>query len=131
VEGACFKLGPVQIPRIPIWVCGAWSDKRAPRWDGVVAIVGPGENRANLPDEIAAIRTYIKKHRVTNETFDIVVILWSEGGGNSKELEETEKYAKSGATWWLEDLSTERFSSLREVKERLYKGPPGIKSCPG
>lgn len=129
VQAACFKPRPVQSPRIPIWVCGAWSDKKAPfrraaRWDGVIAICGTGEDRAIRPDEIRAIRDYIQQHRVTNDPFDIVVILWSEGERTSEERQAVTAYEEAGVTWWLEDLSTERFS-LSGARERLHKGPPG------
>jgi len=38
VKEACFTPQPIQSPRIPIWACGAWGDKKAPfrraaRWD--------------------------------------------------------------------------------------------------
>ena len=131
VEDACFRPRPVQSPRIPIWACGAWPNKKAPfrraaRWDGAVAIVDPAENRPISPAEVDAIRAYSKQHRPNSDFFDIVVILWSEGGHTSKERQETAEYAEAGATWWLEDLSTERFSSLKEVRDRLRNGPPGM-----
>ena len=128
VKDACFLPRPVQSPRIPIWPCGAWTDKRAPfrraaRWDGVIAIADPGENRAILPDEVRAIRACIKQHRTNDDPFDVTVILWSDGDRSTEEQEETARYAESGVTWWLEDLSTERFP-LEEARKRLLKGPP-------
>jgi hypothetical protein len=96
------------------------------RWDGVVTILDPRENRAIRPEEVSALKAYINPYRENNNPFDIVVILWSEGGRTPKELQETVQYAEAGVTWWLEDLSTERFPSLEEVRERLHKGPPGI-----
>ncbi len=130
VKDACFKPRPVQSPRIPIWACGAWSDKKAPfrraaRWDGTIAICGTGEDRAILPDEVRAIRAYIQQHRTTADPFDVVVILWSEGGRTAEELQGVAQYAEAGATWWLEDLSLERFP-LKEARERIHKGPPGF-----
>jgi len=129
VRDVSFLPKPVQSPRIPIWACGAWSEKRAPfrraaRWDAVVAIAPPSENRAIIPEEVKALNAYIQQHRVVRTPFDIVVILWSQGGQTQKEIQETAAYAEAGATWWLEDLSTERFSSLEKVRERLRKGPP-------
>ena len=72
-----------------------------------------------------AIGAYIKQYRDNADQFDIVIILWSDGGRTPKEVKEALLYAEAGATWWLEDLSTERFSSLRAIRERLRKGPPG------
>ena len=94
------------------------------RWDGIVAILPPDKKRAILPDEVRDIKTYVNRHRKTVEPFDIVVILWSEGENTQEEQEESKKYAEAGVTWWLEDLSTERFATLKQVRERLYKGPP-------
>jgi hypothetical protein len=132
IENACFVPQPVQSPRIPIWVCGAWPKKapfqRAARWDGIVAICGTGENRAILPDEIRAANTYIKQQRDGTDPFDTIVILWSEGDHSVQEQEETVRYAEAGTTWWLEDLSFDRFASLKDTRERLYKGPPGLQT---
>lgn len=127
VKDLCFLPRPVQSPRIRVWA----SPKKAPfrrvaRWDGVVAIADPSQNRAISPEEISAIKAYIGQHHQNDDPFDIVVILWSEGGPTSQELHETQKYAQAGATWWLEDLSLERFSSLEEACSRLQKGPPEI-----
>ena len=129
ISDACFMPKPYQSPRIPIWVCGAWSDKKAPfrraaKWDGIIAICGPGEDRAIRPDEIIDIKKYIASHRLNNDPFDIVVILWSEGNRSAEELQEMERYKNAGVTWWLEDLSLERFPKLDEVRNRLFIGPP-------
>lgn len=128
IQDALFLPRPFQAPRIPIWVCGAWSARKAPfrraaRWDGVVAI--SAENRAITPDEISDLQNYIASHRNTGEHFDIVVILWSEGLHTPEEQREIERYENAGTTWWLEDLSLERYSSLGEVRTRLHQGPPG------
>jgi len=129
IKDAHFLPPPFQLPRIPIWVCGAWSDKKAPfrraaHWDGVVAICA--ENRAILPDEISDLKGYIVRHRITHDPFDIVVILWSEGMHSPEEQQEIERYENAGVTWWLEDVSLERYQSIDDVRRRLHKGPPGL-----
>ena len=131
VSDIYFLPRPVQIPRIPVWACGTWSRKKAPfrraaRWDGIVAILPPGENRPISPNEVRDIKAYMMHHRTSDNPFDIVVILWSQGNSTETEYLETNKYAEAGVTWWLEDLSTERFSSLQQVRNRLQKGPPGL-----
>jgi alkanesulfonate monooxygenase SsuD/methylene tetrahydromethanopterin reductase-like flavin-dependent oxidoreductase (luciferase family) len=130
IEDACFKPQPLQKPRIPIWPCGAWTARKAPfrraaRWDGIVAIADPQKDRAIQPDEVRAIKTTIQQHRSSAEPFDIVVILWSEGGRSQKDLQAAAVYEQAGVTWWLEDLSSERFASLKQARDRLWKGPPG------
>ncbi len=127
VTDACFLPRPVQSPRIPIWACGAWSNKKAPfrraaRWDGVVAIADPTENRAITPDEVRAIRAYMMPYRANDDPFDIVVILWSDGEHTAEEMQEKARYVEAGVTWWLEDMATYRFS-LQEARERIRKGP--------
>ncbi|MCU0522901.1 MAG: LLM class flavin-dependent oxidoreductase [Anaerolineae bacterium] len=124
IKDACFLPRPVQSPRIPIWPCGAWSSfRRAAHWDGVIAIADPNANRAILPDEVRAIRTTMQRHRADGAPFDVTVILWSEGDRSLSESVETARYAEAGVTWWLEDLSSERFP-LEEARKRLHKGPP-------
>jgi alkanesulfonate monooxygenase SsuD/methylene tetrahydromethanopterin reductase-like flavin-dependent oxidoreductase (luciferase family) len=129
IKDALFLPRSFQLPRIPIWVCGAWSGKKAPfrraaRWDGVVAICA--EDRAILPDEVDTIKGYIARHRPTQNPFDIVVILWAEGRHTPDEQKEITRYENAGATWWLEDLSLERFQSIEDARKRLHKGPPGV-----
>lgn len=131
IKDACFLPRPVQSPRIPIWPCGMWSDKKAPfrraaHWDGIIAINGSGEDRPILPDEVRAVKAYIRQHRPNDDPFDVVVILWSDGERTAKEQQEVAQYGEAGVTWWLEDLSIERFTSLKETRERLHKGPPGL-----
>jgi alkanesulfonate monooxygenase SsuD/methylene tetrahydromethanopterin reductase-like flavin-dependent oxidoreductase (luciferase family) len=131
IEDLCFLPRPVQKPRIPVWACGAWTGRKSPfrraaRWDGIIAIADPIENRAILPEEVSAIKAYMLQHRQNDAPCDIVVILWSHGSHSPEEQQETEKYTQAGASWWLEDLSTERFSSIKETRARLQKGPPGI-----
>ncbi len=129
INDAQFLPQPVQIPRIPIWICGGWPNSRAPfrraaQWDGAIAICT--ENRAISPDEIIEIRNYIARHRNSKNEFDIVVILWSEGTHTQEEQNEVGLYEKAGVTWWLEDLSIERFQTIDDVRIRLHKGPPGL-----
>lgn len=129
IKDAQFLPRPLQSPRIPIWICGGWPKKKAPfrrasQWDGIVAICT--ENRAISPDEIAEIKRYIANYRISRDPFEIVVILWSEGIHTQEEQNEVELYENAGVTWWLEDLSIERFQTIGDVRTRLHKGPPGL-----
>ena len=130
IRDAQFLPQPVQVPRIPVWVCGAWPDARAPfrraaRWDGVIAILNPNLNRAITPQEVRDIHAYIEQRRTSRGPFDVVVILWTEGDGTAEEHDALAAYAEAGVTWMLEDLTTERYSTLLEARGRLRKGPPG------
>lgn len=129
IDEVCFRPRPIQVPRIPIWACGTWPAKKAPfrrgaQLDGIVAILDPSAQRAIQPIEVSALKTYIQEYRPTSDDFDIVTILWSEGCQDPEELAEITRYSTAGVTWWLEDLSTERFASIPAVRTRLQKGPP-------
>ena len=57
-----FRPTPVQRPRIPIWVVGAWPNERSMRrvlrWDGIVT-------QTDDVDEIQAITGYVVRERPT------------------------------------------------------------------
>lgn len=125
IQDVQFVPQPIQTPRIPIWACGAWSPKRAPfrraaRWDGILAVAG---ERPIESSEVREVRAYCEQHRTTNDPFDVVVILQSQGGKSAADQQKTRGYADAGATWWLEDLSLGRFSP-QEARDRIHKGPP-------
>ena len=98
---------PVQRPRIPIWVVGAWprpkSMARAYRYDGVLV---QGE-----PDP-AAIRRQVGRRR-----FDICVFGESRPGDRRPA-----ELAHQGATWWLEEQWSER--RPERILARIRSGPP-------
>jgi alkanesulfonate monooxygenase SsuD/methylene tetrahydromethanopterin reductase-like flavin-dependent oxidoreductase (luciferase family) len=129
LEEVCFLPKPVQSPRIPVWACGGWSEKRAPfrrgaRWDGMIAVTGNGEDRAITPGEIRDAIDYMKQYRSNNDPFDMVIINWSEGDGSQEERERIETYQEAGVTWWMDGFSPDRFPTLEEARKRLRKGPP-------
>src|ERR671914_1700491 len=73
LEEMTFSPTPVQSPRIPIWVVGAWpsekSMRRALRYDGLLAYTTRGEV---TPEDIRAIKGYVEENRGTDGPFDIV-----------------------------------------------------------
>src|SRR5687768_1655171 len=70
---------PVQQPRIPIWVVGAWprmkSMRRVLRCDGILPAVmdEQGQWRDTTPDDIRAIKQYVEANRIETNPFDIVM----------------------------------------------------------
>jgi alkanesulfonate monooxygenase SsuD/methylene tetrahydromethanopterin reductase-like flavin-dependent oxidoreductase (luciferase family) len=136
-----FSPGPVQRPRVPIWVGGVipaggrvaraarWVAgvhppsgpvARAARWDGFVPI-HPGRpgDRATVA-EIAAVRDKIADLRGTTADFDIVI--WSELDFAGRVAARLPGYRDAGATWWLESPGS-RPGWLDAVRERLQRGP--------
>ena len=112
---------PVQSPRIPIWV-GADSTHRAPRrraarWDGFVPASDAwpdGVISAGAYEEIAAD---IRRHRVTDAPYDLVVI--GNTDGSRPAPGELAAYAAAGVNWVL----TQAFT-VADAHRRISEGPP-------
>jgi hypothetical protein len=121
---------PVQQPRIPIWVVGAWfsqkSMQRVLKYDGLLPNVldeqGKTQMRPATPDEIRAMKAYIEEHRTLTTPFDIIVEGETPGDSAKRGAEIVGKYREAGATWWLEARWTA--TSQDDVLERIRQGPP-------
>jgi len=123
---------PVQQPRIPIWVVGAWpfpkSMQRALRYDGILPTVIDPETGARqaLPDEIRQIAAYIRANQSSEEPYDIVVDGQTPGADPAHTLEIITPWAEAGATWWIESLwdAPRTSEGLLTVQQRIELGPP-------
>lgn len=118
-----FRPTPVQQPRIPIWVVGAWpserSMRRTLRYDGVLAQVGDAAG-------IAAIAEYVTRERPDRQSdrpFEIV----AQGKTPPDPRLASEivgPFAAAGATWWIDgDWDAASPESLRN---RIHVGPPRL-----
>jgi alkanesulfonate monooxygenase SsuD/methylene tetrahydromethanopterin reductase-like flavin-dependent oxidoreductase (luciferase family) len=118
-----FRPTPVQRPRIPIWVVGAWpndrSMRRALRYDGVLAQVADAEG-------IAAIAEYVACERLASDAdrpFEIV----AQGRTSLDPRDRTRTvaaFAAAGATWWIDaDWET---PTVEAVRARIKAGPPPL-----
>lgn len=122
-----FLPGPLQQPRIPIWVAGLWPYKRPMRraaaWDGVFPIkVGGGFSYQMSPDEMAEIIAFIKEQRTAAGPYEVVHAgLLSGDRGHDVEL--AGRYAEVGVTWWLEHIYPGRMS-VAQTREFIRAGPP-------
>ena len=121
---------PVQQPRIPIWVVGAWprlkSMQRALRFDGLLPAIMGTDGKVRMapatPSEIQMIKAYIDANRADTSPFDIVVEGETPGKDHSQAADITLPYEESGATWWIEAMWTA--PELESVLERIRQGPP-------
>ncbi len=125
---------PVQQPRIPIWVVGAWPSKksmqRVLRYDGLLPqVLKPTEGtsrsaqRADI-DDLRAMRAYITTHRTDPAPFDIVIEGETPGDDRQEAAKIVTPWAEAGVTWWLEafwDADTQD-----QVRQRIQQGPPDI-----
>jgi alkanesulfonate monooxygenase SsuD/methylene tetrahydromethanopterin reductase-like flavin-dependent oxidoreductase (luciferase family) len=107
-----FKPGPVQQPRIPVWVAGRWPSRRplrrAARWDGFFPI------DLTSPDDLAVFAKELTELRAgRNEPFDLVTEIAP--GGDAGPWE------GAGATWVLTSFDAQ--PKLSEVRAAVDAGP--------
>lgn len=126
VENLVFRPTPVQRPRIPIWVVGAWPSRRsmdrALRWDGVLPqpMGGPGE--PVTPQMVADIRELAAERREDRGAgFDVVVegvLRDDDDGARLRAL------ADAGATWWVESRWEGQEARPENLLAHIRRGPP-------
>ncbi len=125
---------PVQQPRIPIWVVGAWnrpkSMARVLRYDGILpnVMTPEGDHRPLTPDAIREIKAYVDANRTETTPFDIVAEGETPGDEPARAAEIVREWAAAGATWWIEALwsANEQPGGHERVQRRLEQGPPRI-----
>lgn len=117
-----FRPPPVQRPRIPIWVVGAWpherSMRRALRWDGIVT-------QTESADEVRAISARVAQERATagaERPFEIVVQGSTPADDPARAAEVVRPYLAAGATWWIDARWAE--PTVESVRRRAEAGPP-------
>jgi alkanesulfonate monooxygenase SsuD/methylene tetrahydromethanopterin reductase-like flavin-dependent oxidoreductase (luciferase family) len=123
---------PVQQPRIPIWVVGAWPRKRsmqrAMRYDGLLPNMMGEDGKVRMspatPEEIREMKAFIDARRKQTTAFDIVIEGETSGGEPERATEIVGPYADAGATWWIEALWSQ--PDQGRVLERLKQGPPQL-----
>jgi hypothetical protein len=122
---------PVQQPRIPIWVVGAWpilkSMHRALRYDGLLpAIMDEQTKQVRMsrvePEEMRQIKSWIDMNRTSTTPFDIIVEGTTPGDDLKIAQEIISPYINAGATWWIE--ANWEAQDLGLVEQRIKYGPP-------
>jgi alkanesulfonate monooxygenase SsuD/methylene tetrahydromethanopterin reductase-like flavin-dependent oxidoreductase (luciferase family) len=127
-----FRPTPIQRPRIPIWVVGAWpherSMRRTLRWDGIVVQVNAWDGDPSTGHEpLRDVTTWIRRERaadpaVADRAFDVVVDGRTPADDPAAAAAITGAHAAAGATWWTEvDWSA---ASLADLERRIDAGPP-------
>jgi Luciferase-like monooxygenase len=150
VKEMTFLPRPVQSPRIPVWVVGAWprekSMRRTLRWDGILPVAirdgSPAEPdfaefgrrmaaeavyMQTSVEDIAAIREYVDRERDGDNPFDIVIEGWSSGSRLAQATRKVAEYAEAGATWWIEAVWSWLDYAPHDVerlRQRICQGPP-------
>lgn len=115
VERFRLAVGPIQRPRIPIWVGGdsAGALRRAARWDGWI---GPDDDPLSKGvAELESVRASLRRAGA-GDAFDIA---WAATTDDTA-AERASSLERSGASWWIEPV----FGSAESVLERIRRGPP-------
>jgi hypothetical protein len=133
VEEMTFQPPPVQRPRIPVWVVGAWprmkSMQRVLRWDGLLPskIGEDGKYAEPQPDDLREMRDYIESNRTVTTPFDIIVEGETPGKKRKKAEEKIKPWRDAGATWWLETMWSvwgDDKEIAKKIGARIRQGPP-------
>jgi alkanesulfonate monooxygenase SsuD/methylene tetrahydromethanopterin reductase-like flavin-dependent oxidoreductase (luciferase family) len=130
VDQVAFQPTPVQRPRIPIWVAGAWPRpgplRRAARFDGScpLKVDATGELATLEPDELRQLLAVVRRHRADPAApFDVLL-----GGTTPPDSAAAramlEPLAEAGMTWWQETVDP-RQTDLATFRRRVRQGPPG------
>ena len=109
---------------IKIWVGGNWPNKkpfrRAAKYDGIFPLK-VGDDPSIYIEDYREIKSYIAKYRESMESFDLVKSMYT-----IKDKEHDvyiHDFIDFGVSWLLEAFWPQR-CSLKEIKERIEKGPP-------
>lgn len=119
---------PVQQPRIPIWVVGAWprpkSMQRVLKYDGLLPAKKPrGKGFQTVtPADLAEMRAWIEARRNLTTPFDIIWEGATPGDDPRLAADIVRPWAEAGATWWLEAMWGEKAPTA--VLARIRSGPP-------
>ena len=134
IQDVTFSPTPLQSPRIPIWVVGAWprmkSMRRVLRYDGVLPMKmnDDGSFAEMTPADIQAMKTFIDEQRSQTSPFDIVMEGETPGDDYEKAAAIVGPLAQAGVTWWLEAVwaSPQTRGGLEDMRTRIKQRPPRI-----
>jgi len=129
VDEVAFRPTPLQQPRIPVFVAGAWPRRapwrRAARYDGVVPVkvAADGDLGPLTPDDLTELLAIIRAHRPGGEPLEVMVDGETPVGDPEAALAVVEPLAEAGMTWWTESLAPHR-GGLEQLRARVRQGPP-------
>ena len=134
VQEMTFLPPPLQSPRIPIWVIGAWprmpSLRRALHWDGILPIKmhTDGSFAQMTPEDIMDLKAFLEDHQRPSPPFDIVLEGATLADDRACAVSIVRSYAQAGVTWWLEDLwtSAQTQDLVEGMRTRIQQGPPRV-----
>lgn len=134
VHDVTYAPTPVQMPRVPIWVVGAWprmkSMRRVLRCDGVLPVKMNADRSFDdlTPDDLREMNAYVAANRTLATPFDIVMEDETPGDDPTRAAEIVRPWAEAGATWWLEAVwhTPETLGGAEGMRTRIKQGPPRV-----
>jgi hypothetical protein len=125
-----FRPTPVQRPRVPIWVVGAWpherSMRRAVRWDGIYVQAQAADGKpASGSEPLRDVLAYVHRERpadLRGQPFDVIVEGSTPPDDRAAAAAVARAHADGGATWWIEADWTN--DSVDAMRSRIAGGPP-------
>ncbi len=133
LRDAKLSIRPVQRPRIPIWVVGAWprikSMRRVLRCDGLI----PAKMTANgvsddiKPEDLREMSAFVRD-KLGNTPLDSTVEGETPGDDKKSAAQIVSPFREAGATWWLESIAATpyRLGGIEGVRARIAQGPPRL-----
>jgi alkanesulfonate monooxygenase SsuD/methylene tetrahydromethanopterin reductase-like flavin-dependent oxidoreductase (luciferase family) len=122
---------PVQRPRVPVWVVGAYPSERslsrAARWDGLLSTkVGFAIDTPFLPNDLADVVDAVRKLRegmgLPWDGYEVVAEgITKPGSAGDQRVRE---WVDAGATWWVESDWTGGDDAVQRHRTRIEAGPP-------
>lgn len=133
LEEMTFLPKPVQSPRPPIWVVGAWPSRksmnRALRYDGLMAakVGGTAEEPDVTPEDVRAMKAYVEESRAPDTTFDIIWEGVTPGDDPERADSIVRPFVEAGITWWIESRWMPP-NEPEDLRARIRQGPPRVLS---
>lgn len=126
---------PIQQPRIPIWVVGAWnrpkSMARVVKYDGLLPNkMNPDGTHGELtPEDVRAMAAYVAERRTLTTPFDIIVEGVTPGDDKEAAVAKVQPWIEAGATWWLDAMwelagAEDEAAAQAAILKRVQQGPP-------
>jgi len=127
VKETRFLPKPLQTPRIPIWVAGAWPNRppfrRAACYDGAIPVAGDMASTLS-PDQVSNLVAYIRRFRTSDTTIDVVRFGKTIGMDAAEDCDTIAAYEEAGVTWWIESIFPQ--PEVESARTRILKGPPRL-----
>jgi Coenzyme F420-dependent N5,N10-methylene tetrahydromethanopterin reductase and related flavin-dependent oxidoreductases len=128
LENVQFAPKPIQQPRVPIWVVGAWpymkSMRRALRCDGILPY---RTDRTIEPSDMPEISEFLATQRALDGY--AIVMEGSTPGDDPQEAARLVKaWADGGINWWIENVwdGPRAQGGIEGMRQRILQGPPRI-----